>query len=166
MLVRVIFLIFIILTTTVHAQVIGILGVRLEPCPDGCGLVIQEVMPGSPAAYSGLRQGDVIKKLNGIDVYDNINDVLEYFRMNPNRIVHITISRYGFMQGGYVRLGVKSVSDQQHNISPIAPGEPNVYPHAEPKGNLTINVFGNIEQKNETHQSGTGNISEQSNERE
>lgn len=41
------------------------LGLALAPAEDGEGVVVAEVMPGSPAAEQGIRQGDVILEVNG-----------------------------------------------------------------------------------------------------
>ena len=41
------------------------LGLALAPSEDGEGVVVAEVMPGSPAAKQGIRQGDVILEVNG-----------------------------------------------------------------------------------------------------
>ena len=58
----------------------GYLGVIIEPLnaeiarklklPDNQGVLVARVQPGSPAAASGLRRGDVIVKLGGRDLSD------------------------------------------------------------------------------------------------
>ncbi|MEM9478222.1 MAG: PDZ domain-containing protein [Verrucomicrobiota bacterium] len=46
----------------------GFLGLGLEPAAGGKGVRITHVVPGFPAAISGLRRGDVLLKLEGADV--------------------------------------------------------------------------------------------------
>ncbi|MGI9514789.1 MAG: PDZ domain-containing protein, partial [Anderseniella sp.] len=41
------------------------LGLVLAPAEDGDGVVVADVMPGSPAAEQGIRQGDVILEVDG-----------------------------------------------------------------------------------------------------
>lgn len=41
------------------------LGLALAPAEDGEGVVVADVMSGSPAAEQGIRQGDVILEVNG-----------------------------------------------------------------------------------------------------
>ena len=41
------------------------LGLALAPAEDGDGVVVADVMPGSPAAEQGIRQGDVILEVDG-----------------------------------------------------------------------------------------------------
>ena len=41
------------------------LGLALAPAEDGEGVVVADVMPGSPAAEQGIRQGDVILEVDG-----------------------------------------------------------------------------------------------------
>ncbi|WP_108879511.1 Do family serine endopeptidase [Anderseniella sp. Alg231-50] len=41
------------------------LGLALAPAEDGDGVVVADVMPGSPAAEQGIRRGDVILEVDG-----------------------------------------------------------------------------------------------------
>lgn len=158
---RIFLLAFLLNPITGHGQVFGVLGVQMQPCPTRCGIIITDIVPGSPAHFAGLQVGDIIQQLNGVNVFDDIPGVSNYIVTNPGQIVHITISRFGFLLGGYVKL------DAATNLGLSVPAKPagtTVYPTANPTGPITINVFGNIEgQHNETNQTGTGNISTQSN---
>lgn len=49
-------------------------GVQFENNPDGKGVIIAQLMPNSPAAFSGLRPGDVIIGANKKNV-DNMRDL-------------------------------------------------------------------------------------------
>ncbi|MFK5977785.1 MAG: Do family serine endopeptidase [Rhizobiaceae bacterium] len=44
------------------------LGLELEAAPDGAGVIVAEVKPGSNAARKGIKAGDVIASVNGEDV--------------------------------------------------------------------------------------------------
>ena len=46
------------------------LGLALETAPDGKGVVVAEVAPGSPAARKGIEAGDIISSVNGEEVSD------------------------------------------------------------------------------------------------
>ena len=48
----------------------GRLGLQLVPAEDGQGVQIASVQPGSPAAERGLRPGDVILEVDGVQVDD------------------------------------------------------------------------------------------------
>ncbi|MEM0897011.1 MAG: PDZ domain-containing protein [Verrucomicrobiota bacterium] len=52
----------------------GFLGLRLANSPGGSGIRVTHVIPGFPAAASGLRPGDVLLKLNG----DNVGSVTDF----------------------------------------------------------------------------------------
>jgi len=47
------------------AQAKGYLGVKIRMDPDGKGILIAEVLPGSPAAKGGLAPRDIIVKIDG-----------------------------------------------------------------------------------------------------
>lgn len=55
------------------------IGLELETNPDGSGVVVADVVPGSSAADKGLRPGDVISSVNGEDV-SSPDDVLKIVR--------------------------------------------------------------------------------------
>jgi serine protease Do len=46
------------------------LGLSLEPAPDGRGVMVAGVEQDSPAATKGLKPGDVILQVGGVDVDD------------------------------------------------------------------------------------------------
>ncbi len=59
------------------------------------GVVIVDVVPGSPADKAGLRSGDVILEINGVPM-QSIGDVQEYIAQHsPGDALHITILRDG-----------------------------------------------------------------------
>jgi serine protease Do len=53
------------------------LGLQLQPSPDGAGLVIGAVVPGSIAADTDLRAGDLIVTVNG----QAVNDEQDFLRL-------------------------------------------------------------------------------------
>jgi Do/DeqQ family serine protease len=68
-------------------------GVQFENSPDGKGVVITQLVPNSFAAFSGLRQGDIIMGANKMDV-DNMRD-LEAALARSNKELLLQINRNG-----------------------------------------------------------------------
>jgi len=65
------------------------LGLAVETAPDGLGLVVRQVDPRGAAAKKGIRRGDVIIEVNGIDIDDpdTLKTVLERAVKNGNESV-------------------------------------------------------------------------------
>lgn len=151
-------------------MVIGGLGVQMRPCPTGCGLLITDIVPGSAADYAGLLPGDTIVQLNGKNVYDDIIGVKNYIQNSPGTIAELTISRDGFIQTGYVRLDAIPINDHPRPMPSMplpshpVPASP-AYPPAPQGATVINNYFGNIDQRNISNQSGTGNNANQNNRR-
>ncbi len=59
------------------------------------GAIVDETMPGTPAAEAGLKAGDVITKLNGKDVKDAADLTLRVGSFKPNDKVELTYLRNG-----------------------------------------------------------------------
>jgi Do/DeqQ family serine protease len=59
-------------------------GTRFEDNPDGEGVIVANIAPNSPAAYSGLRPGDVIIGANRRQVTDT-KSLQEALSQNPNQ---------------------------------------------------------------------------------
>ena len=60
--------------------------------PDSEGVIVEEVMPGSPAAQAQLQPGDVIRKFNGRDVKNiyALRSLLAQAELNKNVDLEIT----------------------------------------------------------------------------
>ena len=54
--------------------------------------VINQVLPGSPAAAAGLQTGDVIYKINGRDI-NNVTDASYNIRLNLGETITMTVKR-------------------------------------------------------------------------
>ncbi len=65
------------------------LGLAVETAPEGFGLLVREVDPRGTAAKKGIRRGDVIIEVNGIDIDDpeTLKTVLERAVENGNESV-------------------------------------------------------------------------------
>ncbi len=70
------------------------------------GAQISQITPGGPAAQSGLREGDIIKAINGTPIRD-FNEVVIYLEANtrPGDVVELSVSRSNRDQTVRVRLG-------------------------------------------------------------
>ena len=83
----------------------GYLGVKIQPVgPDiaeslnlktAVGAIVDEAMPGTPAAEAGLKPGDVITKLNGEKVRDAGDLTRRIGAMKPGEKVQLTVLRQG-----------------------------------------------------------------------
>lgn len=68
-------------------------GAHLENNPEGQGVLVTNLAPNSPAAYSGLRPGDVILSANKIRVYD-IKSLQRALKRNSSSVL-LQINRNG-----------------------------------------------------------------------
>jgi Do/DeqQ family serine protease len=68
-------------------------GTRFEDNPDGEGVIVANITPNSPAAYSGLRPGDVIIGANRRPVTDT-KSLQESLSLNPDQAL-LQIRRSG-----------------------------------------------------------------------
>ena len=83
----------------------GYLGVNIQPVtPEMAesmgmktdkGAIVDEAMPGTPAAEAGLKAGDVITKLNGQAVKDAADLTVRIGSFKPNDKVELTYLRNG-----------------------------------------------------------------------
>jgi Do/DeqQ family serine protease len=66
-----------------------------QSAPDNEGVVVDEVMSGSPAAQAQLQEGDVIRKFNGRDVKDitSLKKMVDHSELNKD--VELEILRNG-----------------------------------------------------------------------
>ncbi len=78
----------------------GYLGIQAQvnpqnPTGNGDGVVIGEIVPGSPAADSHLQKGDVIRKFNGHDVknFPQLRSLVAQAELNKN--IDVEIERNG-----------------------------------------------------------------------
>jgi serine protease Do len=56
------------------------------------GVLVSQVQPESPAAFAGLRQGDIILEVNQVDV-TSPNEVVDEFGKNKGDMVLLTVKR-------------------------------------------------------------------------
>ena len=72
----------------------SMLGLRVSPNPDGKGVVVDEVQPGSRAAHAGLQAGDVILEVNKKDV-KSASDLQAALKARPTEEHLLYIERKG-----------------------------------------------------------------------
>ena len=73
----------------------GVLGLQATEAPDGVGAVIKSIAPGQPADRAGLKQGEIIVKIDGqnIATATGVNDHLA--DKQPGDLVTVTVRRDG-----------------------------------------------------------------------
>jgi len=72
------------------------------------GVVVQQLVPGGPAATAGVRQGDVITAIGGVPVKEQRDLQLALTnQLKPGQAVDVTIDRGGVSQAITVTLGTK-----------------------------------------------------------
>jgi serine protease Do len=95
----------------------GYLGVRLQPTPlddkmarqfklpDTSGALVEDVTPDSPADRAGIKNGDVIRKLDGQKVEDSDQLTSSITSLNPGTTVNLEVFRDGKPMNVKVTLG-------------------------------------------------------------
>jgi serine protease Do len=96
-----------VVTALEHGGVVsrGYLGVNIQPVTSAIaeslsmksaeGVIVDQVLPGTPAAEAGLKSGDVITKLDGKDVQDAGDLSLRVASFKPGAKVELTYMRDG-----------------------------------------------------------------------
>ena len=111
---------------------------------DSEGVVVEEVMPGSPAAQAQLQRGDVIRKFNGRDVKNiyALRSMLAQTELNKN--VELEIARAGKPLKVTTQIKEQPVDYQTSGViprrsqpQPQAPGQPN---EREPTNNPLASI--------------------------
>ena len=81
-------------TSSVDGKIPPLLeGITLEKSSKGSGLVVTDLQPNSPAAYTGLRPGDLIVGVNRKRVQD-LSDFYDAIKLSERSIL-LQISRNG-----------------------------------------------------------------------
>jgi serine protease Do len=122
-------------TGKVSRGYLGVLVGNLDPglakefgAPDTSGALVQNVESGSPAAKAGVKNGDVVRTLNGKSIKDRGQLTADITNFNPGTVVTLGILRNGKPMNIKVTLG-----ERPTNLS--ANGSPNVG-QAPPTGAL------------------------------
>ncbi len=75
---------------------------------DGQGATIDQVMSGTPAERSGLKEGDLITEVNGARVTDGIALIVAIRSHQPGETLDFTVERNGNEQHIAVKLDSKT----------------------------------------------------------
>jgi len=86
-----------------------VIGAKVETggSGDGNGARIDEVMPDTPAAASGLEVGDVVTEVNGERVTDGISLIVAIRTYRPGETIEFTVERSGDEQVVSITLGAE-----------------------------------------------------------
>jgi Do/DeqQ family serine protease len=85
------------------------------------GVLVSSVSPGGPAEAAGVKQGDVVLKLNGKDMSDANTFRNTVAGMKPGTDVTLTVLRDGKTQDMHAKLGELSVPRNSANRESLAP---------------------------------------------
>jgi S1-C subfamily serine protease len=100
------------------------LGVAVKPATDsGDGVAIEEVMPDSPAAKAGLKQGDVVTKLDGKDVPDVSDFLRAVGARKPGDALEVQLRRGDKEQTLKATLGQRPAPGGPAAPLPMLPGD-------------------------------------------
>lgn len=91
----------------------GAIGVDVAKQPTGNGLAIQRVLAGSPAEKAGLKNGDVVMKLDGKEVTDIQTFTQEVGAHKPGDMITITVHRDDKDEDVKVTVGKPTPRDQK-----------------------------------------------------
>ena len=118
----------------------GYLGISMVPAgitdaareslrlPDANGVIIESVVPDGPAGKAGLREDDVIRKVDGAPIKDNDDLLGQVASRKPGEKVDLDILRDGKTVHATVALGVRPLrggpqAEDAPGESEPAPGE-------------------------------------------
>ncbi len=81
--------------------------------PNASGALIDQVNPDTPASRAGLKQGDVIRKLNGKEITDATEIQVAVSEMSPGTAVTLDILRDGNPMTIHATIGEYQATSQQ-----------------------------------------------------
>ena len=108
----------------------GIQGIRNEDeaqafhVPDTAGAIVEDVTPGGPAEKAGLKNGDVIRKLDGQQIADAGQLIAAITNINPGTQVTVDILRDGKPMTVKVTLGERPANLSASNAPGARGGGP------------------------------------------
>jgi serine protease Do len=88
---------------------------------DNSGLYVSDVLPNGGGAAAGIKPGDIIKKVEGYEIYDSPDLQEKIGRMSPGDKVKLTISRNGQMKDVTVTLSGQSAISSPKTASTDKP---------------------------------------------
>jgi hypothetical protein len=122
------------------------IGLAAEPEEKG-GLLVKGVLPGSPAAKAGLKEGDVITKLNRAPL-DKVEDLRTAIAESKGEALHLQITREGQAKGITVtpdkRGGLLQIVEEEEKEAraPTKPNQPRPNQPGAPAGGGWMQIPG------------------------
>lgn len=90
-------------------------------------ITILDLMEGYPAQRQGLRVGDIIIKVDSIEVNkDNYEDLSKYLKGEPGKIVNLTIGREGIKDSLIFQLVLEEIVIKNVNFYGFIPEDGNI----------------------------------------
>ncbi len=90
----------------------GSIGAEVAKPSAGNGLAVQRVLAGSPAEKAGVKNGDVVMKLDGKEVTDLQTFIQEVGAHKPGDMITLTVHRDGKDEDIKVTVGKPMQRDQ------------------------------------------------------
>lgn len=92
------------------------LGVMIEPAPQGRGLVVREIVPGSLAERAGLQREDLLLALDGEVMKDHIDVVYALQRKHPGDRITLKAEREG--KAMHLEIVIPPAEEKEHHEKP------------------------------------------------
>eukprot|EP01132_Coremiostelium_polycephalum_P017989 gene17989-21478_t len=89
---------------------------------DNNGLYVKEVVPNGGAAAAGIKEGDIIKKVEGIEIYDSPDLQEKIGRLSPGDKVQLSVLRNGQLKN--ISVTLKGDDSLGAAVKPALAGKP------------------------------------------
>lgn len=117
-------------------------GIDVAASRDGSSLLVQRVIPGSPAAQSGMRPGDVITRLGDTNVERALDVERALLGRQIGERVALSIQRSGKPMNLRLAVARRGQSAPRAAVQRVAAKQPTTQPRTKSSGNQAWKVLG------------------------